>query len=430
MRQDTWKESHNFHNATFNIFFRKRTKRTDEAMMTELTSDEIDAPPRSGVEYATGATQTDAVPPLPETETQTVAIHFDGENGSAAGAVVGAATGAGAGYFFQRGGTDTPGARYNDGMKTHDDQTRIATTSGMSSRDQVDGARVSGIARDRSHGRIEEQRMTSSQYQREEYQSSAVTSGRGQYIGRYDVGVSHAGERAVGQAPLAPPPVIELEVTPNQTDGTWHVETLEQVNNRLAYQGQSRGTSELEYQGVSYHGMHGRDRSRSVDGLGTSDVKGGAVVVRLDASDGGGGVRTGGGMESRETAEYTLHLRDCPPGALARLEATDVDSRTAQENYYNQDTYRARDRARPHPGRSEPEVETWKVTNIRGQAFQGTINVDTSRGQVTGQPFHFQAPLSPTSSDISSISQYNGSSISEQYDERNSSKKGFYKVRE
>ena len=237
------------------------------------------------------------------------------------------------------------------------------------------------------------------------------------------MGVSHAGERAVGQVALAPPPVIELEVTPSQTDGIWRVETLEQANNRLAYQGRTRGLSELEYQGVSFRGMHDRDRARSVDTLGTSDVKDGAVVVRLDASDGRGGLRTSRGVDSRETAEYSLHLRDCPPETLARLEATDVDSRTARENYYNQDTYRARGRARP-----EPEVETWKVTNIRGQAFQGTINVDTSRGQVTGQPFHFQAPQSPTSSDISSISQYNGSSISEQYDERNSSKKQFYKM--
>ena len=102
-----------------------------------------------------------------------------------------------------------------------------------------------------------------------------------------------------------------------------------------------------------------------------------------------------------------------------------MDAKTAQEWCYNQDTYRARSRG----GKSEPEVETWKVKSIRGQAFKGTINVDTSRGHVTGRPFHYQAPLSPTSSDISSISQYNGSSVSEQYDERNSSRKEkFHKV--
>jgi hypothetical protein len=406
----------------FNILFRK-AKKTDGTMMTELTSDEIDA----GVQYATGATQTDGASALPETETQTVAIHFDGENGRA---------GAGAVYFSQRDGGTISGARYNEGMQTRDDQTRISTTSGLSStrreemmtsesRDRPDGARVAGMARDRSRERVEA-RTTSSQYQREEYQSFAAASGRGEYLGRYDVGVSHAGERVVGQTPLAPPPVIELEVTPNQT-GSWRVETVDQVNERLAYEGRSRGASELQYQGVSYRGMHDRDRARSVDGLGTSDVRGSGVVVKLDASDGRGGLRTSDGMDSRETAEYTVHLRDCPPEALARLEATEVGSRNAHERYYNQDTYRARGRAGVE--KPEPEVETWKVTSIRGQAFQGTINVDTSRGHVTGQPFHYQAPLSPTSSDVSSISQYNGSSISEQYDERNSSRKEkYYKV--
>ena len=398
-----------------NILFRKRTKKTDEAMMTELTSDEIDAPPRPQVQYATGMTQTEGAPALPETETQTVVIQLDGENGRAG-------TGAGAVFFSQRDGADISGARYNEGMSTRDDQSRLAATSGLSSsqirsgsRDQVDAGMVAGVSRDRSRERIEEQRMTSSHYEREEYRSS---TGGGKYVGRYDV--------AVGQAPLAPPPVIELEVTPDQTNGSWRVETLDQVNQRLAYEGRSRRASELEYQGVSYRGMHDRDRARSVNALGTSDVRDNGIVVRLDASDGWKGLKTSEGINSHETAEYTVHLRDCPPEALARLDATEMDAKAAQERYYNQDTYRARGRG----GRSEPEVETWKVKSVRGQAFKGTINVDTSRGHVTGQPFHYQAPLSPTSSNISSISQYNGSSVSEQYDGRNSSRKEkFYKVR-
>jgi hypothetical protein len=380
-------------------------------MMTDLTSDQIDAPPRPAAQYATGATQTDVAPPLPETETQTVAIHFDGENGRAG-------AGAGAVFFSQTDGARAgmSGARYNEGMSS----SRQGEMMSSESRDKVDGGRAAGMARDRSRERIEEQRMSSSQYQREEYRSSAAVSGRGEYIGRYDVGVSQAG--ALAQSPLAPPPVIELEVTPNEANGSWRVETVDQVNNRLSYQGRSRGASELEYQGVNYRGMHERDRARSVDALGTTDVRDGGIVVRLDASDGQGGLRTSDSMD----AEYTVHLRDCPPEALVRLQSTEADS--ARERYYNQDTYRAKSRGRSEVERPEPDVETWKVTNIRGQAFQGTINVDTSRGHVTGQPFHYHAPQSPTSSDISSISQYNGSSISEQYDERKSSKKGFYKV--
>ena len=388
-------------------------------MMTELTSDEIDAPPRPRAEFASDATQTDAVISGPETETQTVAIQLDGE--STAG------VGAGAVYFSQRDGRDISGARYNEGMETRDDQSRMAAVSGLSSskmmssqsRDRVDGARGSGVARDRSRDRVEEHRMTSSQYQREEYKSSAMTSGRGEYIGRYDV--------SVGQTPLAPPPVVELEVTPNQTDGSWRVETLDQRNQRLAYEGRHRGASELEYHGVSYRGMNDRGRARSVDQLGSSNVNRSGVVVRLDASDGRGALRTSDNVNSGEAAEYTVHLRDCPPEALARLQATEVDSKNIRENYHNQDTYRARGQLEVAKG--EPEVETWKVTSIRGQAFKGTINVDTSRGHVTGTPFHYQAPLSPSSSDISSVSQYyNGSSISE-YDERDSSKKEkYYKV--
>lgn len=381
-------------------------------MMTELTSDDIDAPPAPKVQYATGMTQTEGALASPETETQTVVIQLDGENGRAG-------TGAGAVYFSQRDGGDASGARYNEGMSTRDDQTRIASTSGLSSahirssesRDHVDAGKAAVMARDKSRERIEEQRTTSSQYKREEYRSSIEG---GKYVGRYDV--------TVGQTPLAPPPVIELEVSPDQTNGSWRVETLDKVNQRLAYDGRRRGASELEYQGVSYRGMHDRDRSRSVDALGTGDVRDSGIVVRLDASD---GAKSNNVINSRETAEYTVHLRDCPPEALARLDATDVDAKTARERYYNQDTYRARG----HGGRSEPEVETWKVKSIRGQAFKGTINVDTSRGNVTGQPFHYQAPLSPTSSDISSISQYNGSSVSEQYDDRDSSRKEkFYKV--
>ncbi|XP_028414466.1 coadhesin-like [Dendronephthya gigantea] len=398
---------------------KKRKKKTDGAMMTELTGDEIDAPPRPRVQYATGATQTDGGLAQPETETQTVAIHLDGENGRAD-------AGPGAVYFSRRDGTDISEARTNEGMQSWDDQTRIATTSGLSSsrreemmssesRDRVDGARAAGRVRDTSRERVEEQRTASSRYEREEYRSSATTSGRGEYLGRYDVEVS--------QTPLAPPPVVQLEVTPDMTDGTWRVETLDQVNQRLAHDRRQHGLSELEYQGVSYRGVNDRNRSKSVDVLDTSDIRSGGIVVRLDGLDRRGGVTTSSNSaDYRDSAEYTVHLRDCAPEGLARLEATEVDSRTARDRYHDQDTYRARHRAR-----QEPEVETWKVKSIRGQAFQGTINVDTSRGHVTGQPFHYQAPLSPSSSDISSISQYDGSSVSEQYNQKES-KKQFYKM--
>ena len=389
-------------------------------MMTDLTSDEIDAPPRPGVQYATGATQTDGGLAQPETETQTVAIHFDGENGHA-GAVPGAV------YFSRRDGTDISGARTNAGMQSRDDQTRIAT-SGLSSsrreekmssesRDTVDGARAAGRVHDTSRERVEEHRATSSKYEREEHRSSVTTSGRGEYIGRYDAEMSQRGGIAVTQTPLAPPPVLELEVTPDMTNGSWRVESLDQVNQKLAHDRRQRGVCELEYQGVSYRAMNDRDRSKSVDALGTS----GGVVVRLDASNRQSGVSSSNNVDYRDSAEYTVHLRDCPPEGLARLEATEVDSRTARDRYHDQNTYRARSRAR-----QEPEVETWKVKSIRGQSFQGTINVDTSRGYVTGQPFHYRAPLSPSSSDISSISQYDGSSVSEQYNEKESKK--YYKV--
>ena len=384
--------------------------------MTELTSDEIDAP---RVPYGTGITQTDSGSRLPETETQTLAIHLGAEDGRSVD------TGA---LYFSTGEGDVeesqmPGAKYNEGFKYGEEhkratRSRIDTSrreeklagTGVAGYSKVDGARVIGtdMSRERMMARQEE-RMRSSQYEREamrSYQDSLTAeSGGEQFIGRYEVETVYPGQATWKRNPLGPPPTVEIEVSPDYEDTSWRVERIEQVNGR----GGIGAIAESRVDGRRTIGAAGRgvhDRRDFADVSGRE-----ARAMELDYR----GIGFHGEDKSERT--ITVHLGDAFP---ARLDARELESTTDRDRYFNEDTYRAR----------RGNVETWKVDCIRGQAFENTVNVDTARGRVTGQPYQYHAPLSPTSSTTSSSSQFNGSSISEQFGDHSSKRGKYYKVRE
>ena len=397
---------------------------TDETMMTDLTSDEIDA---GRIRHSTGITETDTGFRPSETETQTLAVHLGDENGRRAD------TGA---VFFSRSdgnvagattsGTTISGARNNEGFKYGDryEQTHVSSGVATSRREemqsgaavsglsQVDGARGAGAGTSREKMTTQAERMRSSQYEREatrSYQDSLrATSSGAQYIGRYDVETVYPGEGARGRHPAGPPPTIELEVSPRYEDGSWKVERIEKVDDRLRVGAVAR-QSELEYNGVGYRSVEEVGQSRGLEyrGLESQGLDSRGLECR------GAGYR---GVDEGDTT-ITVRLGDTFPARLEtrELESGDV-SRAARERYFNDDTYRGR----------RGGVETWKVDCIRGQAFESNVSVDTARGRVTGQPYVYKAPSSPTTSTTSS--QFNGSTISEQFGDASSKKGKYYKV--
>lgn len=422
---------------------------TDGTMMTELTSDEIDA---GRVHHSTGFTETDGGSRPPETETQTLAVHLGNESGhrTGTGAVffsrsdgnVAEATTAGATTSrTATSGTTISGAQNNEGFKYGDRYEQIHASTGVatsrreemltgaavSGRSQVDGARVAGAGMSRENMMTTQaERMRSSQYEREatrSYQDSLrATNSGAQYIGRYDVETVYPGQGAWGGHPAGPPPTIELEVSPRYEDGSWKVERIEKVDDRMRV-GAVGGLrqSELEYNGVGYRSVEDVGQSRGFESRGFESR--GLEYRGLESR----GLESRG-LECREVGyrgvdegdtTITVRLGDTFP---ARLETRELEagaaSRAAHERYSKEDTYRAK----------RGGVETWKVDSIRGQAFEGTVNVDTARGRVTGQPYVYKAPSSPTTSTTSS--QFNGSSISEQFGGESSKKGKYYKVRE
>ena len=189
----------------------------------------------------------------------------------------------------------------------------------------------------------------------------------------------------------------------------------------------------------------------------SSDARRGGIVVRLAAGDDYNGMLSTAETDTSAAAEYTVHLHDYPPTAVARLQANETQS--LQERYFEEETSRAGSRsrhtraeasgeevevenwagsrhARAETSGEEVEVENWKLTSIRGEAFKGDIYGDSSSEHGSLHTFHLEAPptfhlegppLSPSSSDITSISQYGGSSVGDQYTEERR-KKESYKV--
>ena len=405
---------------------------TDETMMTDLTSDEIDA---GRVRHSTGITETDTGFRSSGTETQTLAVHLGDENGRRAdtgavffsrsdgnvagattsGATISGATTTGA----TSSGATISGAQKNEGFKYGDRYEQTHASSGVatsrreemltgaavSGRSQVDGARGAGAGMSRERmTTTQAERMRSSQYEREatkSYQDSLrATSSGAQYIGRYDVEAVYPGQGARARPPAGPPPTIELEVSPRYEDGSW------KVDDRLRVGAVGARQSELEYNGVGYRTVE-EGRGLEYRGLESQGLDSRGLECR------GVGYR---GVDEGDTT-ITVRLGDTFPARLEtrELESGDV-SRAARERYFNDDTYRGK----------RGGVETWKVDCIRGQAFESAVSVDTARGRVTGQPYVYKEPSSPTTSTASS--QFNGSTISEQFGDASSKKGKYYKV--
>ncbi|XP_046839932.1 uncharacterized protein LOC124434102 [Xenia sp. Carnegie-2017] len=407
---------------------KQRKKKSKDDMRTVLTTDETDAPPKSNVRYATEGTQTDTA--RQTGSSQSISLNID---------------------EGERGGTfkhDAYGARYNEGMQRHEDETRIAGSSAFrdqstdsrrnvitsKSRDIVDGSQRTEIAHEESSGRSDSKIMTSSQYEREKFQSSERgREGGERYEDRYDVSITPGAHRH---------PVADLETSQKTHDGTWRVETLDEVNGRMSSERRYRDEAELDYQGISYRGhgyrghgyrSHGAERSMNIRE--SSDARRGGIVVRLAAGDDYNGMLSTAETDTSTAAEYTVHLHDYPPAAVARLQANETQS--LQERYFEEETLRAGSRsrhARAESSGEEVEVENWKLTSIRGEAFKGDIYGDSSSEHGSLHTFHLEAPpsfhlegppLSPSSSDITSISQYGGSSIGDQYTEERRKKESY-----